>query len=147
MCIRNHNNHAQLLQRYPYALPSQHTRHSKTDQPPTGAALAECLQNSECIMISRHKPSECLRPPLLETLPTHCQQLKHSYGMCKRGMVDMRKRFRGNQPVGLAADGAEGSGQGGQLYAGRPAFGKGVKETAGEEDVTAAAVEGGTEER
>ena len=41
-------------------------------------------------------------------------------------MVDMRKRFRGNQPVGLMKDldGSDaGERSGGQLYAGRPAFG------------------------
>ncbi|KAI9866339.1 MAG: hypothetical protein M1813_001461 [Trichoglossum hirsutum] len=99
------------------------------------AALADCLQNSDCIMISRHTPAECLRSPLLETLPTRCQQLKHGYGMCKRGMIDMRKRFRGNQPVGLVGEVEES--QGGQLYGGKPAFGKGVKETDGREDAAA----------
>src|SRR5437762_14123331 len=99
-------------------------------------------------MISRHTPAECLRAPLLETLPTRCQQLKHGYGMCKRGMVDMRKRFRGNQPVGVVGEGGVGEGaggQGGQLYGGRPAFGKGFKETDGREDAAVAAGEGGTE--
>ncbi|KAI9777965.1 MAG: hypothetical protein M1839_008500 [Geoglossum umbratile] len=109
------------------------------------AALAECLQNSDCIMISRHTPADCLRPPLLETLPTRCQQLKHGYGMCKRGMVDMRKRFRGNQPIGVASEGDSGGGEGGgQLYAGKPAFSKVVKPTDGRED---GAAEGGAEAR
>ena len=41
----------------------------------------------------------------------------------------MRKRFRGNQPVALMKDldgpdaGEKGEQSGGQLYAGRPAFG------------------------
>ena len=41
----------------------------------------------------------------------------------------MRKRFRGNQPVALMRDldgpdvGEKGGQSGGQLYAGRPAFG------------------------
>ncbi|KAH0542529.1 hypothetical protein FGG08_003034 [Glutinoglossum americanum] len=113
------------------------------------AALADCLQNSECIMVARHTPSDCLRSPLLETLPTRCQQLKHSYGQCKRGMVDMRKRFRGNQPIGAAGsgDGEGGGGKtGGQLYAGGPAFGKAARETSGREDEGAVG-EGRTEER
>src|SRR5436305_8298144 len=93
-----------------------------------GAALAECLQNSECILVSRHTPLECLSPPLLETLPTQCQQLKRGFSQCKRGMVDMRKRFRGNQPISVSHELEGGKpGQGGQvggaqLYGGKPAF-------------------------
>jgi len=92
-------------------------------------ALATCLQNSDCILISRHTPLECLSPPLLETLPMQCQQLKRGFGQCKRGMVDMRKRFRGNQPISVSHELEGGAGQkniGGegprQLYGGKPAF-------------------------
>jgi cytochrome c oxidase assembly factor 5 len=87
-------------------------------------------------MVYRNKPSDCLRPPLLETLPTKCQQLKHGYGQCKRGMVDMRKRFRGNQPIAVSQELEGGTAAGGgQLYAGGPAFGSTVKETSGNEPV------------
>ncbi|KIV91168.1 hypothetical protein, variant [Exophiala mesophila] len=84
-------------------------------------ALAACLQKTDCIMIQRHKPLECLSPPLLDTLPAECQQLKRGFRECKRGMVDMRKRFRGNAPVSNSAE-LEGGGSGGQLYGGKPAF-------------------------
>ncbi|KAF4312281.1 putative cytochrome c oxidase assembly protein [Botryosphaeria dothidea] len=98
------------------------------------AALAECLQNSDCIMVYRNSPSDCLRPPLSDTLPTRCQQLKKGYGECKRGMVDMRKRFRGNKPVGLSNElDVENDKKGGQLYAGKPLF-DAVKGTDGDED-------------
>jgi len=42
---------------------------------------------------------------------------------CRRGMVDMRKRFRGNQSV-TVIEGKEdkASRSGGQLYAGKPAY-------------------------
>jgi cytochrome c oxidase assembly factor 5 len=87
-------------------------------------------------MVYRHKPSDCLRPPLLDTMPTKCQQLKKGYGQCKRGMVDMRKRFRGNQPIAVNQELEGGtSTSGGQLYAGKPAFGPPVKETSGNEPV------------
>ncbi|KAA8567794.1 hypothetical protein EYC84_008253 [Monilinia fructicola] len=96
------------------------------------AALAQCLQESDCVMVYRNKPSDCLRAPLLETMPTKCQQLKKGYGECKRGLVDMRKRFRGNQPISLSKE-LEGGGErntgGHMLYAGKPAFDSGVKET------------------
>ncbi|EKG15037.1 Cytochrome c oxidase assembly protein [Macrophomina phaseolina MS6] len=91
-------------------------------------------------MVYRNSPSDCLRPPLSDTLPTRCQQLKKGYGECKRGMVDMRKRFRGNKPVGLSSeldvpdgDTSDNSKKGGQLYAGKPLYDV-IKGTDGDED-------------
>jgi cytochrome c oxidase assembly factor 5 len=102
----------------------------------TGAALAQCLQESDCVMIHRNKPSDCLRPPLIDTMPLKCQQLKKGYGECKRGMVDMRKRFRGNQPIAISKELEGGSQKAvGQLYGGKPAFGSVVKNTDGEEPI------------
>ncbi|UKZ55415.1 hypothetical protein TrVGV298_009238 [Trichoderma virens] len=75
-------------------------------------ALAQCLQESDCVMIYRNKASDCLREPLSSTLPTKCQQLKKGYGECKRGL-----------------------GKGYQLYAGKSAFGGSVKETDGNEPI------------
>ncbi|KAI9822180.1 MAG: hypothetical protein M1826_000534 [Phylliscum demangeonii] len=107
------------------------------------AALAECLQQSDCIMIQRHTAADCIREPLVNTLPTRCLQLRRGYGECKRGMVDMRKRFRGNYPVALSAEleGEGGVGAGvkqvkptGQLYAGKPAMAPFVRVTDGSED-------------
>ncbi|RKF57377.1 Mitochondrial protein PET191 [Erysiphe neolycopersici] len=96
------------------------------------AALAACLQSSDCVLTQRNKPSDCLRPPLLETLPTKCQQLKKGYGQCKRGMVDMRKRFRGNQPIAVSKDdGTETPAP--QLYGGKSAFSGAVNVTDGTE--------------
>lgn len=61
--------------------------------------------------------------PLAETLPTQCQQLKRGYGECKRGMIDMRKRFRGNKPVSVSTELEAGGdpNKGYQLYGGAPA--------------------------
>ncbi|KAL1596377.1 hypothetical protein SLS60_009023 [Paraconiothyrium brasiliense] len=111
------------------------------------AALAFCLQNSDCIMVERNKPGDCLRPPLKYTLPTQCQQLQKGYAECKKGQIDMRKRFRGNRPISVAGQletGAFGEGRaekdeklgtieekGYMLYAGRPY--KGVQESRPEE--------------
>ncbi|KAK5090055.1 hypothetical protein LTR05_000224 [Lithohypha guttulata] len=112
------------------------------------AALAACLQNSDCIMVQHHTPLECLSPPLKDELPIQCQQIQRGFRDCKRGMVDMRKRFRGNQPVGASLEleaGTDGNvlppGQmvegvaakkSGQLYGGKPAF-EPVKERSGDE--------------
>jgi cytochrome c oxidase assembly factor 5 len=84
-------------------------------------------------MVQRHKASECLREPLVDTLPLKCQQLKKGFGECKRGMVDMRKRFRGNMPVQYKTMADADAGKGYQLYAGRPAFAGGRGETSGNE--------------
>lgn len=95
-------------------------------------------------MIQRNKASDCLREPLVHDLPTKCQQLKKGFGECKRGMVDMRKRFRGNMPVSYssvegrepAANAPNGATEKGyQLYAGGSAFGGAVKETSGNEPI------------
>lgn len=85
-------------------------------------------------MVQRNSAADCLREPLVDTLPLQCRQLKKGFGECKRGMVDMRKRFRGNMPVSYreAAD----SGEGYQLYAGKSAFAGGVRETSGNEPET-----------
>ncbi|CAH0039413.1 unnamed protein product [Clonostachys solani] len=99
------------------------------------AALAACLQESDCIMVQRNSAHDCLREPLVETLPLQCRQLKKGLGECKRGMVDMRKRFRGNMPVAYKSLETAESGKGYQLYAGKPAFAGSVKETSGNEPI------------
>lgn len=87
-------------------------------------------------MVERNAPIDCLKPPLKYTLPTQCQQLQKGYAECKRGMIDMRKRFRGNRPIsvqGQLETGTFGQGRsmedekagtieekGYMLYAGRP---------------------------
>jgi cytochrome c oxidase assembly factor 5 len=84
-------------------------------------------------MVHRNSAADCLREPLVDTLPLQCRQLKKGFGECKRGMVDMRKRFRGNMPVSYRTlETAEG-GQGYQLYAGKSAFAGGVRQTSGDE--------------
>lgn len=125
--------HAIIMQRYKYVCDVKIAPAIARTNVFTGAALATCLQNSDCVMIERNKPSDCLRPPLVDTLPTQCQQLKRGYGECKRGMVDMRKRFRGNQPVAVSVEIEGGaSDPKGQLYAGKSAYSS-VKGTDGRE--------------
>ncbi|KAJ5689166.1 Mitochondrial protein [Penicillium macrosclerotiorum] len=95
-------------------------------------ALAQCLQESDCIMVQRHSPRECLASPLAEELPMKCQQLRKGFSECKRGMIDMRKRFRGNHPISVSKEMDTQSNSPGQLYAGGPAF-QSVKELSGDE--------------
>ncbi|KAF5665645.1 PET191-like protein [Fusarium heterosporum] len=98
-------------------------------------ALAQCLQESDCVMVQRNSAADCLREPLSSELPLKCRQLKKGFGECKRGMVDMRKRFRGNMPVAYRTMEKAEEGAGYQLYAGRPAFAGGVKKTDGNEPI------------
>ncbi|KAF8231864.1 hypothetical protein L208DRAFT_1398199 [Tricholoma matsutake] len=51
--------------------------------------------HSDCVMKQRNLPSDCLKHHV-EELPEECQSLRKATFECKRGMLDMRKRFRGN---------------------------------------------------
>ena len=62
--------------------------------------------------------ADCLREPLASELPTRCQQLKKGYGDCKRGMIDMRKRFRGNKPIASTTGTASSDEEGNSKYIG-----------------------------
>ncbi|KAF9534853.1 cytochrome c oxidase assembly protein PET191-domain-containing protein [Crepidotus variabilis] len=59
------------------------------------AALKDCLKYSDCVMKDGRRPSDCLKNHM-EELPEECQSLRKATYECKRGMLDMRKRFRGN---------------------------------------------------
>ncbi|KAE9410418.1 hypothetical protein BT96DRAFT_983956 [Gymnopus androsaceus JB14] len=59
------------------------------------AALKDCLMRSDCVMKQGNLPSDCLKNHTDE-LPEECQSLRKATFECKRGMLDMRKRFRGN---------------------------------------------------
>ncbi|KIY51582.1 hypothetical protein FISHEDRAFT_11953, partial [Fistulina hepatica ATCC 64428] len=58
-------------------------------------ALRDCLMHSDCVIKQGNKPSDCLRNHVDE-LPEQCKNLRLATFECKRGMLDMRKRFRGN---------------------------------------------------
>ncbi|KAJ7593386.1 cytochrome c oxidase assembly protein PET191-domain-containing protein [Mycena floridula] len=58
-------------------------------------ALKDCLLHSDCVMKQGNLPSDCLKNHPDE-LPEQCQYLRKATLECKRGMLDMRKRFRGN---------------------------------------------------
>ncbi|KAJ3556850.1 hypothetical protein NP233_g11884 [Leucocoprinus birnbaumii] len=59
------------------------------------AALKDCLLHSDCVVKHGHLPSECLKKHY-DDLPDECKSLRKATFECKRGMLDMRKRFRGN---------------------------------------------------
>lgn len=59
--------------------------------------MAICLQRSPCVLIERHTPKECVNnPELAKDLPELCRAQMKTFLDCKRGIVDMRKRIRGN---------------------------------------------------
>ncbi|KAK6336242.1 hypothetical protein TWF696_001803 [Orbilia brochopaga] len=98
------------------------------------AAVVECLRSSDCIA-QGNSPADCIRMPLKESLPTQCQQLLHAYGQCKRRNIDMRYRFRGNNPIGTAQEIHANQESVPQLYGGRPALPP-MPGTSGNEDET-----------
>ncbi|KAK9383087.1 cytochrome c oxidase assembly protein PET191-domain-containing protein [Kockiozyma suomiensis] len=66
----------------------------------TGLAL--CLQRSPCVLVDRHTPTECMEnEELRNQLPAQCLARMRSYAQCRRGVFDMRKRFRGNGPLSV----------------------------------------------
>ncbi|KAK6540859.1 hypothetical protein TWF694_008242 [Orbilia ellipsospora] len=85
------------------------------------SAVVECLRASDCVR-DGNAPGDCIRMPLKDTLPTQCQQLLHAYGECKRRNIDMRYRFRGNNPVGTGQELSSTQESVPQLYGGRPAL-------------------------
>ncbi|GFZ44816.1 hypothetical protein JCM24511_02542 [Saitozyma sp. JCM 24511] len=56
--------------------------------------LVACLLRTDCVIKSGKTPAECIRSP--QELPLQCQHLITAYSDCKKGMLDMRRRFRGN---------------------------------------------------
>ncbi|KAI0347289.1 hypothetical protein BDW22DRAFT_1351699 [Trametopsis cervina] len=80
---------------------------------PLLAALKDCLLQSDCVVQQRRLPSECLREHTSE-LPEACKALRQAAFECKRGMLDMRKRFRGNNAGAVAQKLSEGTGTQGQ---------------------------------
>ncbi|GAA5865863.1 hypothetical protein JCM5296_002960 [Sporobolomyces johnsonii] len=79
-------------------------------------ALADCLLKSDCVLKSDppRTPQDCLKDHADE-LPEECQLLRKSFFECKRGMLDMRKRFRGIEPAQYKTAGKEGLGEGTQM--------------------------------
>ncbi|KAG5519108.1 hypothetical protein PMAC_002195 [Pneumocystis sp. 'macacae'] len=62
-------------------------------------ALVSCILDSDC-MKKGNSAKECLsNPELLDFVPLKCFLLKRSLYDCRRGILDMRKRFRGNAPI------------------------------------------------
>ncbi|ODQ77485.1 hypothetical protein BABINDRAFT_41543, partial [Babjeviella inositovora NRRL Y-12698] len=63
-------------------------------------AVAICLQRSPCVLIERNSPKDCLlKSELARDLPELCVNQFKAFMDCKRGMIDMRKRIRGNGPL------------------------------------------------
>ncbi|CEL55516.1 hypothetical protein RSOLAG1IB_01528 [Rhizoctonia solani AG-1 IB] len=58
-------------------------------------SLKACLLQSDCVRVQGIAPSKCLRDHA-EELPEECRHLRKALFECKRGKLDMRKRFRGN---------------------------------------------------
>ncbi|KAI0002969.1 cytochrome c oxidase assembly protein PET191-domain-containing protein [Russula compacta] len=69
---------------------------------PLLTALKDCILHSDCVVKNGRLPSECIKHHIDE-LPEECRSLRLATFECKRGMLDMRKRFRGNSAGATAA--------------------------------------------
>ncbi|TXT09021.1 hypothetical protein VHUM_02495 [Vanrija humicola] len=56
--------------------------------------LVQCILRTDCVLKQNKSPKECLQAKT--ELPIQCQQLLATYTDCRRGLLDMRRRFRGN---------------------------------------------------
>lgn len=62
-------------------------------------AVVLCLQRSDCVMVYRNTPKQCLQDPeLCKTLPESCAHAFMLYMKCRHGRADQSKRFVGNGP-------------------------------------------------
>ncbi|EGG05942.1 uncharacterized protein MELLADRAFT_31749, partial [Melampsora larici-populina 98AG31] len=60
--------------------------------------LANCILKSDCVLQPPYRtPKDCLQNHMSE-LPEECLHLRYAFFDCKRGLLDMRKRFRGLDP-------------------------------------------------
>ncbi|KAF9140068.1 hypothetical protein KI688_005647 [Linnemannia hyalina] len=59
--------------------------------------LAECILKSDCMLKDGLSAKECLHSDNEYRIPAECTAIKRSFFECKRGMLDMRNRFRGNK--------------------------------------------------
>ncbi|WWD22871.1 hypothetical protein CI109_107366 [Kwoniella shandongensis] len=69
--------------------------------------LVSCLLRTDCVLKTGKTPTECLKHP--DELPLQCQHLISRFTDCKKGMLDMRRRFRGNHLSDEAKDKARGN--------------------------------------
>ncbi|KAI9178846.1 Dephospho-CoA kinase (Dephosphocoenzyme A kinase) (COAE) [Blastocladiella emersonii ATCC 22665] len=59
--------------------------------------MIDCILASECIEKHGKTFTECLQPENSDLVGFECRQLQRSFFECKREMLDMRYRFRGNK--------------------------------------------------
>ncbi|CAO1634561.1 unnamed protein product [Parajaminaea phylloscopi] len=69
--------------------------------------LAECVLNSDCVQKEGRSGQDCLQSGVKD-LPMECQNIYRSYVACRKGLLDMRKRFRGNAPTPAKSNNAPG---------------------------------------
>ncbi|KIS70741.1 uncharacterized protein UMAG_01896 [Mycosarcoma maydis] len=75
-------------------------QHIRTD-------LTDCVLKTDCYLKQGNSAQECITSHMAE-LPVECQHLYKSFVECRRGMLDMRKRFRGNAPPAASSSNAPG---------------------------------------
>jgi len=57
--------------------------------------LFECLDKSDCVQKQGKSVVQCARSE--SGVPDECMSLRYAFTHCKKGMLDMRTRIRGNK--------------------------------------------------
>jgi len=57
--------------------------------------LYACLEKSDCVQVHNHTVVACAK--MEQGLTDECKGLRYTYAHCKKGMLDMRTRIRGNR--------------------------------------------------
>ncbi|ORY30829.1 cytochrome c oxidase assembly protein PET191-domain-containing protein [Naematelia encephala] len=69
--------------------------------------LVACLLRTDCVIKSGKTPQECMKAR--DELPLQCQYAMTNFTDCKKGLLDMRRRFRGNHLSDKAMKGDQSS--------------------------------------
>ncbi|KAG7529523.1 hypothetical protein FFLO_05591 [Filobasidium floriforme] len=56
--------------------------------------FVKCVLRTNCVLRQNRTVADCVKHP--EELPEQCLHLMSAFNNCKKGLLDMRKRFRGN---------------------------------------------------
>lgn len=59
--------------------------------------LKRCLMESDCVRKDGKTPKECLLQGPHPSVPAECHELRYTFFVCKRSLLDMRQRFRGKK--------------------------------------------------
>ncbi|KAJ3381903.1 hypothetical protein HDU92_005071 [Lobulomyces angularis] len=58
--------------------------------------LLECLKQSDCVLVNKNTPKECLDKSHDNSVSKACRIKQQAYYECRINLLSPKKRFRGN---------------------------------------------------